>query len=379
TNSSVRWSAGSGILLGDTNNTVDNCVIRYCNYSGTYCAGIFLDALNDDDIDPSHGHVITRNTINAMGRSVIHTGGASGDFADITITYNNFYDCVLLNEDGGIIYGAGLCNNNFEIGYNWFRGVYHYNVGYIYLDHGGGNDVYVHHNVFFPNPIKKGTFNPLAMGPSNYYYNNTFAAETYRYDITFAERWANLKSEAFGATNNIEASADSAIWKFTDPDNGDYTLTENSPARNAGVEIGPFSSRKGKAYPGPTDGFAETAPDLGAYEYGKEPWVAGHTWGNPPEITELFERHTVSDISSLKPAAAPRITLEITGKYLSLKTDDTTPCVIRIFDSRGRTVFSSQVKNASAIAMPHLGAGAYLVRASSAGFTILRKWIIQRN
>ncbi|MBD3345496.1 MAG: T9SS type A sorting domain-containing protein [Chitinivibrionales bacterium] len=379
TNSSVRWSAGNGIIMGDTNNVVDNSVVRSCNYSGTYCAGIFLDALNDDDVDPSHGHIITRNTINAMGRSVIHTGGASGDFADITITYNNFYDCVLLNEDGGIIYGAGLCNNNLEIGYNWFRGVYHYNVGYVYLDHGGGNDVHLHHNVFFPNPIKNGTFNPLAMGPSNYYYNNTFAAETYEYDITFSEHWDNLKVEAFGAANNIDASADSADWKFTDPDNGDYTLTENSPARNAGVEIGSFTTREGKVYSSPTEGFAESAPDLGAYEYGKDPWVAGHTWGSPPAIDEIFTITTGSVISSVQSPVVPRLSLKTMGQFLCLDTEGHGTVTVRLFDPRGRTVFSSMVRGSSVIPLPQLGAGAYLVKAGDAKNTLIRKLIIDRR
>jgi hypothetical protein len=43
-----------------------------------------------------------------------------------------------------------------------------------------------------------------------------------------------------------------------------YQLEYNSPAVDAGDVIPPY-----------TDGYIGSAPDIGAYEYGREPWKAG--------------------------------------------------------------------------------------------------------
>jgi hypothetical protein len=56
----------------------------------------------------------------------------------------------------------------------------------------------------------------------------------------------------------------SATAGLNDPASLDFTLRSNSPAVNAGIEIA-----------GVTDGFIGSAPDIGAYEYGKPAFIAG--------------------------------------------------------------------------------------------------------
>jgi hypothetical protein len=59
---------------------------------------------------------------------------------------------------------------------------------------------------------------------------------------------------------------------MVNPDFGDFTLKANSPCVNAGKVVAPY-----------TDGYSGTAPDIGAYEYGKPAWVAG-----APSATKLW-------------------------------------------------------------------------------------------
>ncbi|HHT9147035.1 MAG TPA: carbohydrate binding domain-containing protein, partial [Candidatus Wunengus sp. YC61] len=61
---------------------------------------------------------------------------------------------------------------------------------------------------------------------------------------------------------------------FADAANQDFHLQSTSTAKDAGAII-----------EGITDGYAGSAPDIGAYEYGGTNWTAGHNFSSPPNPT----------------------------------------------------------------------------------------------
>ncbi|MBO9610571.1 MAG: carbohydrate-binding cenc domain protein, partial [Paenibacillaceae bacterium] len=148
----------------------------------------------------------------------------------------------------------------------------------IYLDNYTNNFI-VHQNVLWNNEgIRLNT-------PSNYnlVYNNTvwtntgvvgawgdvFSADMYG-DRIFNNIIKGLDSTtsshvAYG--NNLTSSPG-----FVNEASRDYHLLSTSSS----------AIDKGIAIPGITDGYAGSAPDIGAYEYGGTDWSAGHNFANPP-------------------------------------------------------------------------------------------------
>jgi len=75
--------------------------------------------------------------------------------------------------------------------------------------------------------------------------------------MTFPQR----SSQKQGIDTNNILSNDPG---FVDAPNHNYQLTANSSAVDKGSVLSPW-----------TDGYVESAPDIGAFEYGAQPWTAG--------------------------------------------------------------------------------------------------------
>ena len=134
-NSTIAYSSGDGIYVGNNNVTVKNNTIHDVDYAGTDAAGI-----------RSYGSNVTiaDNTIYNTGRDGINFRGSG-----FSILSNTIHDCMLQTTDGGGIYTVGDNGGGSVIAYN---GIYNVNVtgGYdgvgIYLDDNSSNFI-VHDNV----------------------------------------------------------------------------------------------------------------------------------------------------------------------------------------------------------------------------------------
>jgi hypothetical protein len=263
-NSSIEYSAANGLIMRGTNNRIENNFIRVISYKNSYAAP--LNSLREGD-------VLTRNTIAVAGRSAIN--GAHGG----TVTYNHFKDCMALSGDGGVLYTWGNYPLNMVIAWNWFDNTLGRPSQYLYCD-AAAYAYSVHHNVFMPSSSDR--IYALACQGGEF-YNNTWVCPhamydnfEYDYDKKFksVDSWGLTMNELV-ATDNYDI--DQATWQFVDPETKDFRLRETSPAIDAGSVI-----------PGITGGYAGSAPDLGAYEYGGEHWTPGHDWGAMPAVETLW-------------------------------------------------------------------------------------------
>jgi parallel beta-helix repeat protein len=285
-NSTVNWSAGNGVYIGDgANNRVLNNTISNVGYS---MAGAAVDSGSSDEDDGSIDHAnmfgeIAYNTIYNFGKVGISMSGIKGG----SIHHNHLYNGLLQVADAGAIYGWNRDVNRLEVAYNKIHdmnaGVISGNKTGIYLDNRLRNAV-VHHNLTY-NVQRALILNmPGASFPKDgqyrYIYNNTFDATslgmTYSPTGTADQDWGEtyLKNNIFTkgffpSDGNTKGVQQNNLYSGTNPlfvnaAAGNYTLQSTSSAINAG-----------QALAGITDGYAGNAPDIGAFEYGQTPWTAG--------------------------------------------------------------------------------------------------------
>ena len=260
--STIAFSSSHGVTVSGSNNRVENNVIHDIGYGVGDDAGVLIRG---------SGHDVTHNTIYNAARDGIKSSRAS----NIRVTYNVIHDVMLQTTDGGAIYTYGTDGRGAEFAYNVIynaRGGGFGSVG-VYLDNFSSNHL-VHHNVVW------NCDHALKMNPTSRYnqiFNNTLMGAQ---DSVATSKSGDMLGSVF--SNNIfgkSAKIDPAATKvrnmystvdplFVDPSTGKYQLRSNSPAINGGVAI-----HSGKL--GGTDGYVGTAPDVGAYEYGKTPWQAG--------------------------------------------------------------------------------------------------------
>ncbi|MEM9260489.1 MAG: T9SS type A sorting domain-containing protein, partial [Bacteroidota bacterium] len=170
-------------------------------------------------------------------------------------------------------------NLDMEIDHNWFhdtesRGDLKKAAG-IYLDNDAG-DVKVHHNVVYNTEWSSIQIN--WNGTDLDIFNNTIWNGSAAFGawhkpgtaFSNVKVWNNLTNK-----NSLEPQSDKqnnlvmaeGASPFTAENSLDWTLKSGSSAIDFGREIA-----------GITDGFAGSAPDAGAYEFGNERWLAGALW-----------------------------------------------------------------------------------------------------
>jgi hypothetical protein len=275
-NSVVAYSSNMGIMLG-TNCTAHNNLVHDIAYDGTYASAIAPH-------NKTNGQTITHNTMYRTGRSCIDILNSQ----NVEIGYNDMYHFGLLNVDMGCIYAArSSVQTGTEIHHNWIHDTKTIKAtginGGIYWDQNTGG-VLVHHNVLWNN----GQCDYLENNESSI-YNNTFATEDVHWsnDVRWSymnnsEDWYNDINELtrnnifrddflYTTAKELNPTSIHSLYKTQDPQfNGTgkgglkYRLQENSPAIDAGAVI-----------PGVTDEYAGSAPDIGAYEYGRTEWIPG--------------------------------------------------------------------------------------------------------
>ncbi|MFJ4633877.1 carbohydrate-binding protein [Streptomyces sp. NPDC088847] len=270
-NSLIDGSTGNGVAMFDSGNTVTNTTILHVDTLGSYAAGINVLGSNQ---------TITHNTIQSSGRSSINIDNkvAGTTAAGHVIAYNDLSDYGNLVVDGGAVY---VC-----CAVDLAKTVIHHNQFHdpspfahtapapgVYLDLSTFNAT-VYSNVAW----NRTTYGAVLINPNggstsgNRIYNNTSGTDT-NVASTFGGTYSDTEIvNNIGVTGNDPGITNShnftpvSAAQFTDRATNDFTLTADSPARNAGV-----------VHPPATDGYQDAKPSLGAYQYGVPKWVGGAT------------------------------------------------------------------------------------------------------
>lgn len=278
-----------GIVISGNRNIIRNCTIKATSGNGIVVKGNNNLIINNyfTEMTTSAGHesaainllgsynLISRNTITHTGRFAIKLGGAANQ-----IQYNDISKFMQLSSDGGAIYGHSVDGGGTRIHHNRIHDAKGYAFG-IYFDN-FTNHFCADHNVIYNIEYKPILWNsPQGF---NQVYNNTFyktntlnvPGNYYSGQAPYTQEWFGnsiknnlfektihrpLPADQYAFTNNIESDKNMG---FVAPASGDFTLIPNSRAIDAGTVI-----------EGVTDGFGGSAPDIGAFEYGQIPWVAG--------------------------------------------------------------------------------------------------------
>ena len=256
--SRITNSAGNGVFLGGSLNRVENSVISNVAYNAGDEAGVYI--LGSDN-------VVSRNTIFNTGRSgVVHRYSPRAK-----ILHNLIHTVLLQTTDGGGTYTWGSDGAGTEIAYNKIYNVKSggFGAGGIYLDNFSRNHV-VHHNVVWDSDFG------LKMNPpnsSNKIYNNTLAGNKYSVASSGTREMSGsvFRNNIFTnrlqigpgaiADHNVSMGAD---FRFVNAGAGDFRLNAGSAAIDKGVVLSPY-----------TNGYAGSAPDAGAFEFGRTAWTAG--------------------------------------------------------------------------------------------------------
>jgi hypothetical protein len=112
-NSTIVFSAGDGVAVQGSNNTVKNNLIHHVDYMGTEASGVYV-------VGP--GHEIQNNTIYAVGRIAIRPDSASfGPTNNLDVSYNNIFGTMMFSRDAGAFYTYGFAVTGSQIHNNWFH------------------------------------------------------------------------------------------------------------------------------------------------------------------------------------------------------------------------------------------------------------------
>lgn len=280
-NSHFRRFPLTGMVINGKNCAVFNSLIEETGWEGNGAGLSVQSAMNC---------YVGYNTMRKAGRTTFGPAGTNSVYE-----YNHFYDAGSVTCDTGVTYMGVFSGGTSEFRYNWVHDITSKTSAFgFYLDN-ANSYIAVHHNVVWDTDNITGELNTnftaclvnqTAQGVQ--IYNNTF--------IGSGSQAATMPYTEDGMIkNNIFVGAISSSMKypaqesnivgwldpgFVDMENFDFTLTADSPAIDAGIEV-----------EGVTEGYAGNAPDIGAYEYGGEVWVPGHNWENPPEFEHKYPNY----------------------------------------------------------------------------------------
>lgn len=261
-NTYIAHSWGDGISMWGENNRIENCIIEDCNWMAVDCAPVAVTGKN---------HIITNNTLRQAARcGLVHRHLETGK-----ITFNDISLGGILCTDLGLTYTYATNGKNTEIAYNWIHDNWSKGpTSGIYLDNNDTAFV-VHHNVVWN--CKEGIRVNLPSVNNNIYNNTLWTVNNAMPNwgsngtsLVNVNTWNNLSNKIDFSGNNKQNNLTVTKTCFFDVDNHDFSLAAGSPAID-----------KGKIIPGITDGFTGSAPDVGAYEFGKPVWQSGATISIP--------------------------------------------------------------------------------------------------
>lgn len=289
-NSAIKYSAGSGVsLIGEQHKVLNNSFYEN-NYQATEAGVVCSGPLSV--IDPEVGNNFFYNTAHIVIVGNRMRSSNPDSFGLIRIHHNVINNFMMRSNDGGAI--------NFSAGRNWERVRVDHNVIFnsnqflsigIYTDYGG--EALFDHNLIYnvDRPIQMNRYKedesaPVGVGDGPmgeiFVYNNTVLADNWSKPgilnnhknpsgegMTYKN---NLISNKIGATlelgvleNNDYITESNASQFFEDFSNDLFTLNSGATSLiDMGSDVHPYN-----------DEIINSVPDIGAFEYGADPWIAG--------------------------------------------------------------------------------------------------------
>ena len=330
----ISDSWGSGIRLEGQDNTIQRCLIENVDWLGRRMHGIQAFGLRN--------HVLSNTVLNCAQAGIDGGNRTIGKKygTQLNVQYNWVQDIGWINTDCGAFYinVQGQSAEGATIAYNVFKD-HHQTLfsSMIYIDN-QTDDVSIHHNVIDSGNARGGI--KLSGDHIDVYNNTIFGGHTVAvFDCgDVSDRFVSIRNNLTdtpnviklpdGASNNYLIPASSVNNAFVDFAGGDYRLRQNyTAAIDAGVIYSPI-----------TDGFYGSAPDIGAFEYGRPRGSAGI--GNlqvPPNVLPDAEAQ-VAYLASLQSqggippyewsyvsgaALPPGLTLENTGEITGTPSSST--------------------------------------------------------
>lgn len=307
---------GKGILVGGSNNTLQNCEIAHSWSSCVSLIGSNNKVYNSHIYDANWGlypgcaviamngggHIIRRNSLHdATSNIILHTNKFNyftSQREPWYIDYNEIYNVGLASTDNGGIYcfmtdgvGSVISYNWIHDSYNGFSTTLHSGSG-IYLDNFSMNFI-VHHNVIW-NVMNGATATGIRANNPFPEINSTMGFVPNRHQI-YNNTMFNCRKSINSPYNDWNGNIGVPYWNETKVFNnillqslsfgnamvagnyhGNNPMFANSAQQNFRLTAGSPCINGGIAISGVTDGYVGSAPDIGAYEYGGVDWVPGH-------------------------------------------------------------------------------------------------------
>ncbi|MFS0726687.1 carbohydrate binding domain-containing protein [Paenibacillus sp. 1P07SE] len=296
-NSEIGYGSGSGVVLKGDDHRVVNSHIHDFNYIGSYAAPLIFNGKRN---------LVSHNTIQRAGRSVVGRGNDNGGFYDSLLQYNDLGYGGYLTADLGLLYFNAQDGGNSEIRYNWLHDNYApVNQHGLHFDHGVKNMI-VHHNAVWG--VNGNAFRNNMHTNYVLWLNNT---GTTAGSNGFGSTWAAaMEMDQHGSqwinnvtTGGILIQGSNATIYNNETNYGDLIDNKYLTSGTAPVDSAVMLQ-------GITDAYSGQGPDRGAYELGQTPWTAGHNFLSPPvqvdvSRTAVRERNRVINASFEAAELAP--------------------------------------------------------------------------
>lgn len=288
----VAYSTGSGITTLGRNNKVINCLVHDVAYSGNISfKGIGINKHGDDETSAS---LVSHCTVFNTGNIAIEHRGKK-NIVEHNLVHHSGLTCL---DIAAVHTGSPLCagsivryNKIFKINGKAIRG------------DNQTRELTVHNNLVFSS--LEGI---VAKGDNNKVYNNTVIGKlevrTRPEPKLWWTKWKVLKVQNMNSIyiNNYVADLHYGNKKINNKDISHNIVFKKKEQEkelvsaskkdlsvgtvNAQLKQGSKLINKGRVIKGLTDKFSGSAPDIGAFEYGKKPWKAGSSLS--PDLIPFF-------------------------------------------------------------------------------------------
>jgi len=307
----IGFGAGTGIWDSGTGTVIENNYVHDFNFIGDYDAPLMVRGR-------ANARVL-QNTIRRGGRDAIQIISKGS-----RVAYNDVSQSNLIADDCALLYTIGA-DLRIEIDHNWFHNAYSRGTlkkaAGIYLDT-SPESVKVHYNVI---------------------YNTEWSSIQMNWDAKDIA-FSNVEIYNTLQNNNVEeAQADKQNNKIVSENTSPFVAeSENNFMLKDGASAIDF----GREISGLTDGFFGAAPDAGAYEFGRERWLAGVDWDiNRGPATRCYnlpgEDCSRFPVSNGNPSLSSPEKLRVFPNPTSsrLHFQDLEPnTTLRVYDASGRLV-----------------------------------------
>ncbi|MDP6039814.1 MAG: right-handed parallel beta-helix repeat-containing protein [Candidatus Latescibacteria bacterium] len=285
-NSSLAHSSTSGITMQGSNNKMENCLVHdFCWNGSLRYVGIRMTPMGPSDADESEDpgrSVVRKCSVFDAGNACVSING----MPDNVVEYCHIYDGGKACKDVSLLYThlPNIAGTVFR--YNWVHDCHtpHIALGIRGDDQTRG--LIVHHNVVW----NCGWEGIVVKGDNNRIYHNTCfnnGMMDIRVDSTsepkkaWRKQWPLLEEQNAHTETFNNCAADIRGWRDDGVPPGGEAANNfscelvNSEQLDFRPKDGSRLIDAGCVISGINDGYLGQAPDVGAYEYGKESWAAG--------------------------------------------------------------------------------------------------------